>query len=373
MAERRVTALIYRVLHGTDVHYGNSRLEVDTPDFKISVANELARFELKYVFTDVRTAQAVIEPYARLWEFQASIERGPGVFALAYDTAEYDSPEPVRLPAVKLSLSGKVVSPKNYPEPPDGMADDDLSRLVRTYRRVRPAIGGVNYTPPSGNAVDFNFEKGGYVPPAGNAVNFNFGEQPPVRSLRLGPESANQPREASQLDDEPPVPTLNLPSDWDIVRSQILDRLDTLERAFREALPLVEAVASARRGIGDNNPPEPIGADGFVMPGTASDVAAGIRAIGDLRAQLGLGKPDDSALVLISTWAIQRGCNVVLASLRWLRDNKANFGKGTVIGVGTQFGKWVWDEAAHPERVAALIHQIHAVGSEVITTLMRLF
>jgi len=89
------------------------------------------------------------------------------------------------------------------------------------------------------------------------------------------------------------APTLP-PADATAYVAQILDRLDGLEA-------MLAKIASASRGIGDNNPPEPI----FVSPLSAEDRDAAARAIDEVRGQLASAKPDP-AIIERETWFFQR-------------------------------------------------------------------
>lgn len=52
------------------------------------------------------------------------------------------------------------------------------------------------YTPPTGNAADFDFTVGGYTPPTGNTTNFDFGALPPAPAPFVQSEVSAPPRRA---------------------------------------------------------------------------------------------------------------------------------------------------------------------------------
>lgn len=409
MPDRRVRALRYNVTHDGDTGYQeDARLVRELPDFTVTIERGVARFELKYPFDDVGAARKVVEPFAQLWAVESTLTRGPGEFQLVYQGAEFEVASRAISGITDTGSAGVIRS--SYPEPPDPDADTDLARVVRNYPRARPAIGGASpdvavaltgvsavgqagnvapaVLPLAGRSTARSSGQGSsnVTDPlpvnAGPATDQAGSPLPLATSIHLNPDTPPSLADTLNLNSAPPAvevrgpavaPTFRLPNDWELRQQEIRGRLNELEGLLREALPAVRSADEARRRIGGNFPPATIDGEGEQPPGTESDVVAGVRAIGDLRAQLGLAAPPDTTLVLMLTRSVQAACAAVVAALRWLRENKGKLGLGFGVGIAQGAGKATWDEITHPDRIGALIHQIQQVGGEAIGSLLGLF
>ena len=84
-----VVALLYRVDHGKSVSYQDAEpLLLDEPAFRLEVKDGQARFELKEHYATQEDALKSVEDYIQNWEFDASLESGPGSFRLKFQKAE---------------------------------------------------------------------------------------------------------------------------------------------------------------------------------------------------------------------------------------------------------------------------------------------
>ena len=77
MNDPHVAALIYRIEHGDSIDYSQAKpLVVDGPQFRLSVEDMRARFELKAHYSTAEQARDAVADYIRVWEFDATLKRG---------------------------------------------------------------------------------------------------------------------------------------------------------------------------------------------------------------------------------------------------------------------------------------------------------
>lgn len=344
MAYPTVTALIYQVVHDAGVAYSpGAQLKVETPDFTVHVENDRAMFVLKHLFDEVRAARKVVEPFALAWAADAAIERGPGEFVLTFKEAIFDGPPPFK-GNVEPSL-GRGVGRAGYPSPPDGTSSSALGEFMRSYPRVRAsatvALQGVSAR---GEVGSLSVSGATVIEPPSGQLTVT----PHVVDVRIDPPFKT-------------LPTFHLPNDWETEKHELTARLDALESALRDALPLVRAADELRTGIGGNHPPEPIDGEAGELGGT-SDIVIALRTIGDLRAQFTLPEPDDHPLTLISAWALKKSVTAILATLRWIGGLGNEAAKAAAKAAGVAAVGALLAGPANTATVAAHISQdLHAV------------
>lgn len=159
MADRRVTALLYRIEHNDTVDYEKAPpLEFEAPDFSVYVRDGTVRFTLKQDVDDLERARAIVEPFIRTWELWAAVERGSGEFTLRYSTAEIVDPlaDPHRV-SLAATMSFKVsmdavlhVSRGTFPAPPVGpvFVSADVEVMAERYalfRQRRDTLAAMAY------------------------------------------------------------------------------------------------------------------------------------------------------------------------------------------------------------------------------------
>ena len=133
-------ALIYRVSHDEAVDYSKATpLEIDHPDFKLTVEDGKARFELKKDYPTEQDARAAVAPFIGSWEVDAGLTFGPGKFELEFDQAEGLSG------SVSWSFSTGTptlsVGKNSYPRPPTGF-DGSHPDVRALYQRYKGYQGG---------------------------------------------------------------------------------------------------------------------------------------------------------------------------------------------------------------------------------------
>lgn len=380
----RIKALNYEVIHGPDIWFGGGYryrpLTVETPDFTLTVSwdsaskKDRAVFELKRDFSHFVEARELIDPYVKRWTIDATLKLGPGVFDLAYLDAEVEDESDYMLANEKLGYEGAHYS---YPEPPGEAATAMLENWIQNYSPAQKpqtiALEGRATMKSSGGAgLSLSPEQ---PLPAARAIHLNWDAEkdtnadadPPTTTITVDYTMGIETGQELSLKD---APTFHLPNDWEATKRDLNARIDALESSLRDALPVIREADKARHAMGGNHPPSAIDDDSVDPPGNASDVVAGIRSIGDLRAQLALPTPDDPVLVLISRWAIERASKAALAALRWSID-LANSGiKAAVTGAGGAAGvAWV----AQPEQMEALVTRISKEVGHLLSQLSTLF
>ncbi len=163
MNDPHVVALLYRVDHGKSVSYQDAEpLLLDEPAFRLEVKDGQARFELKEHYATQEDALKSVEDYIQNWEFDASLESGPGSFRLKFQKAEIVDRNPTPgvinlratirsgIPTVSATLT---LGFRSFPSPPSDFSLLGLRDLyVRTmfdrymnYRRRRALLTEVAY------------------------------------------------------------------------------------------------------------------------------------------------------------------------------------------------------------------------------------
>ena len=69
-------------------------IEHETADFKLRLANGVARFELKAECSDVEAARSIVEPFVIGWQMSAALDGAPGNFEFRFESAELVDPGP---------------------------------------------------------------------------------------------------------------------------------------------------------------------------------------------------------------------------------------------------------------------------------------
>ena len=167
MNDPQVVALIYTVEHGNSVSYENAApLQCrDSPEFDLTVEDNIVRFKLKKFYADEDDARAAVEPFIRHWEFVSEMRRGPGSFRLRYINPEMidrnpPPPEPgvqhlkasVHLGGILSVKAELTVLQTHYPPLPTGGSvepDDDyvikMKYLFDEYRLQRAKLSATAY------------------------------------------------------------------------------------------------------------------------------------------------------------------------------------------------------------------------------------
>lgn len=150
MNDPQVVALNYRVEHGNGVSYENAApmRYSDSPVFDLTVEDNTARFELKKFYATEDEALAAVEPFAKQWEFESTLQWGPSNFSLRYIEAEIidRNPPPPEPGAGNAGISvtfssitakgGVLLLNPHYPPPPSGgSVDPDDDAVVKMKRR----------------------------------------------------------------------------------------------------------------------------------------------------------------------------------------------------------------------------------------------
>ena len=162
MNDPHVVALIYAVEHRDSVSYEKAGplIRDDSPDFRLTVDDGIARFEFKTHYASKNEAREAISQYIQDWEFAVGIRQGPGRFKLRYSRSEVVDRNPSasgttrrlrpghRLQNVVVGASLIVVAP-HYPSPPSGiMVDADVNSMYDryvNYREKREPLPGMAY------------------------------------------------------------------------------------------------------------------------------------------------------------------------------------------------------------------------------------
>ena len=83
MADPLVVGLIYEVVHDKSVDYSDAETWAgEEPDFRVAVKETKVRFDFNEGYQTVEEAIFTVQPFIDRWEFKASVEFGPGRFAL---------------------------------------------------------------------------------------------------------------------------------------------------------------------------------------------------------------------------------------------------------------------------------------------------
>jgi len=158
MNDPHVSALVYRLKHTATVTCDKAApLEYENTDFKVTIKNLDARFEMKGHFETAEKARNVVEPVIREWEFATSLNQGPGEFELIFSDAVIEDRNPT--PGVISVRTGSMVMVGDsvsivmgrgkYPEPPKGIAlNADVEAMALRYSRYRESkdtLAGMAY------------------------------------------------------------------------------------------------------------------------------------------------------------------------------------------------------------------------------------
>ena len=128
MNDPHVEALIYVVEHDKSSDYSLAKpIEIEHTTFRLKLENSEARFEIKEHYPTSQQAQQAIQPFIQQWELRASLESGPGTFALSFKRPEIidrnPTPGVISVSASPISLKFTLSSPtvtvsRQYPQPP---------------------------------------------------------------------------------------------------------------------------------------------------------------------------------------------------------------------------------------------------------------
>jgi hypothetical protein len=133
MNDPHVKSLFYRIKHSDNIDYDKAPLlELPEPKFTIHIEYESARIDMRDHYAAVQDARDVVEPFLRLWELTAALNRNPGEWEFVYDRANVIDRNPTEgvVSPAHVSVSDAVYPPsiqsshQSYPPPPVGMARD---------------------------------------------------------------------------------------------------------------------------------------------------------------------------------------------------------------------------------------------------------
>jgi hypothetical protein len=146
MNDPHVETLFYRIEHSEGVDYSKEPLlELPEPKFTIYIENKSARIDMRDHYAAEQDARDVVEPFLRLWELTAALNRSPGQWQFFYDRANVIDRNPpsgtvLSSAAGQLTLTGgrvHVVVSANYPPPPVGVAcDAAVDFMFHNYRML---------------------------------------------------------------------------------------------------------------------------------------------------------------------------------------------------------------------------------------------
>ena len=138
--------MIYRVEHDSSVDYDSaSPLEVTWTSFHVRIEEGLARFELHDHYANVAEARAAIQPFIDQWEFETSLQSGPGKFRLRFDRPEIIDRQPTsgvqpiafHITAGEPTVTVSLTVSKEYPLPPwkgtIDITDPDVQTMHHRY------------------------------------------------------------------------------------------------------------------------------------------------------------------------------------------------------------------------------------------------
>jgi hypothetical protein len=158
MNDPHVTALVYRLKHPANVNYDKAvPLEYETADFRVTIKNLQARFEMKGHFATPEEARKIVETVIREWEFAVNLNEGLGEFEFVFSNAEIEDRNPtpgvVSVQAASMVMVGGtasiIVGRGKYPEPPKGIAinaDVEVMALrLSRYREKKDTLAGMAY------------------------------------------------------------------------------------------------------------------------------------------------------------------------------------------------------------------------------------
>ena len=145
MADPLVVGLIYEVVHDKSVDYSDAETWAgEEPDFRVAVKETKVRFDFNEGYQTVEEAIFTVQPFIDRWEFKASVEFGPGRFALRIlrpvvkVQASPDDAQPIfahawlSQPTATATITTKAT---RYPTPPTYGPIDSEERYVRIMHR----------------------------------------------------------------------------------------------------------------------------------------------------------------------------------------------------------------------------------------------
>lgn len=150
MNDPQVVALNYRVEHGNGVSYEDAPplRYSDSPEFDLTVDDNIARFEFKKFYATEDEALEAVEPFVKQWEFESTLQSGPSNFSLRYSEAEIidrnpPPPEPgagnavtiATLPSITATGGVLLLNPHYPPPPSGGSVDPDDPYVAKMKRR----------------------------------------------------------------------------------------------------------------------------------------------------------------------------------------------------------------------------------------------
>ncbi len=151
MNDPHVEALIYVVEHDKSSDYSlASAIEIEHLPFRLKLEDGEARFEMKEHYPTRQQAERAIQPFIDQWELRASLESGPGTFALKLKRHEIIDRKPtpgvISVSASPISLHFTVSSPtvtvtRQYPHPPPerrmNTNNPDVQTMLHRYMGYR--------------------------------------------------------------------------------------------------------------------------------------------------------------------------------------------------------------------------------------------
>ena len=148
MNDPHVVSLQYRIDHDASVDYSEAEAVEETQtEFHVRVHEDEAEFTMKVHCATVDEAQAIVEPYIRLWEFETSLERGRNTFSFRFVRADIvdRNPTPGRISVSGHVVLGPVIATASlcaltpYPPPPSGNMSitPEVSIMHERYLRYR--------------------------------------------------------------------------------------------------------------------------------------------------------------------------------------------------------------------------------------------
>ena len=151
MNDPHVEALIYVVEHDKSSDYSRaSAIEIEHLQFRLKLKDGEARFEVKEHYPTRQQAERAIKPFIDQWELRASLESGPGTFALKLKRDETIDRKPtpgvISVSASPISWRFIVGSPtvtvtRQYPHPPPecrmNISNPDVQTMLHQYLGYR--------------------------------------------------------------------------------------------------------------------------------------------------------------------------------------------------------------------------------------------
>ena len=131
MREPHVDWLLYRMECAPTTSFENPpAIEVETPDFRLTLRDAIAKFDLKKHHPTTEQARISVAPFLRAWEIDAGLSTRPGEIRFVYErsgVSDRNPPQPgeAQIIGAQGIASGEAfgigtltVSHSAYPEPP---------------------------------------------------------------------------------------------------------------------------------------------------------------------------------------------------------------------------------------------------------------